>query len=305
MKATYLLAELLSFYFIYQLLHQLSLPAHRILLYALNPLVIVELSGNMHPEGWMVLGLSGSLYYLYQRKFTLSAFWLAMAISAKLLPLMFLPFFLRYKVFYRDPLPQARTYMKPIITVLKNLTLWRFYSTVGVFCLLAWLPLLDLSMLLGFLDSLDLYFQRFEFNASIYYVVRAIGYQVKGYNIIQIAGPLLSLFTVIFVFWTALKRPISFDTLIKRWQMALTAFFLMATIVHPWYIVTLVFFSVFTRQWYALIWSALVILSYYAYQQQNYEEHMGLIALEYLVVFVILFGESALKKKITKLTHSI
>jgi hypothetical protein len=50
-----LIAEFFTIKYSIKLLEALKLPHHHILLYALNPLVIVELSGNLHYEGMMLV----------------------------------------------------------------------------------------------------------------------------------------------------------------------------------------------------------------------------------------------------------
>ena len=85
-------AELVSIYLITKLLKYFNRPANQVLLYALNPLVITELSGNLHFEAvmlcflllsvWFLLNNTKSKYYLI-----LSAFFLACSVLIKLLPL--------------------------------------------------------------------------------------------------------------------------------------------------------------------------------------------------------------------------
>ena len=67
-------------------------------------------------------------------------------------------------------------------------------------------PLLNLSFVENFSDSLNLYFQKFEFNAGVYYVLRWIGFQYKGYNLIQVIGPLLALCTFLGIVALAFKE---------------------------------------------------------------------------------------------------
>ena len=56
-------------------------------------------------------------------------------------------------------------------------------------------PLLNGVFVQNFGDSIGLYFQKFEFNASVYYLLRWVGYQTKGYNLIATIGPRLALGT--------------------------------------------------------------------------------------------------------------
>ena len=61
--------------------------------------------------------------------------------------------------------------------------------------------------------------------------------------------------------------------------------------VHPWYIIFLVFLTVFTEYRYSLAWSLVVILSYFAYSQDGFKAHLGLLLIEYIVVYGFLFFE--------------
>ncbi len=66
-----------------------------VLLYALNPLVIVELVGNIHYEGLTICFLLAGLYFYKKQKDLPSATFLGLAAGVKLLPLIFLPGFNR------------------------------------------------------------------------------------------------------------------------------------------------------------------------------------------------------------------
>jgi uncharacterized membrane protein len=63
----------------------------KILLYAYNPLVIVEICGNAHFEGLALLALLSTLYLIYRNKTWLSGFTFVSAVLIKLNPLIYLP----------------------------------------------------------------------------------------------------------------------------------------------------------------------------------------------------------------------
>jgi alpha-1,6-mannosyltransferase len=79
--------------------------------------------------------------------------------------------------------------------------------------------------------------------------------------------------------------------------MCSTAYFLLATTVHPWYITSLVLLSVITSYRYPVVWSVLIILSYAAYRTVPYSENLWLVAVEYIVVFGCIGYELVRKAK--------
>ena len=136
-------------------------------------------------------------------------------------------------------------------------------------------------------DSLDLYFRKFEFNASFYYVVRFIGYQTKGYNIIQTAGPALAQLTIVFILFYSLLIDPKKTSLPQSMMWILFWYILFSTTVHPWYIVPMVFFSMFTNYRYPIYWSFLIFFTYLGYSQQGYLEVQWVVFIEYTVVLLI------------------
>jgi hypothetical protein len=246
------------------LLPRAGWPARRALAYLLHPLVVVEVMGNVHMEGVVVcfLLLTGAL--LVRRRTRLAAGALALAVATKLLPLLALPLLARQLG-------------------------WRqFYWFSGVLAgtlVLVFLPFLSCSLLLHIGLSLDLYFQSFEFNASIFYVLRAVGQWLVGYDLVGGLGPLLGLGVAVLAFWLARRAGRPALAALPQWLLlTLSGYFALATIVHPWYLVPLVALSCFSPLRFARAWAGMAVLSYAAYRTTAYTESGLLLALEYGVV---------------------
>lgn len=264
MRSLLILGDIGAIIMLRKLFYEFSMPKHTALIYGLNPLVIMELSGNLHFEGLMVFFLVAAIYLAVKRRLVASALLMALSIHTKLIPLMFLPFF-----YARMGLGKSLKY----------------YAFTGVFVALLCLPFVNAELAANFWSSLDLYFQRFEFNASFYYIAREIGIATTGWNQIKYLGPGLSLLVVAFVgIYALVERNAFWRNLPERMLISQTVLYFLATTVHPWYLATLVATTGFTRLRYALLWSALALLSYYAYRTDVTTESMWLLAVEYGLV---------------------
>ena len=271
MRIVIVLAEAGNFFIIKKLLKIYQLPQKNLLIYALNPLVILELSGNLHFEGVVVFFVLTSFYLLHKKKLSYAAISFALAIGTKLIPVIFLPV-----IFSR--LSVRRTII--------------FYVITGSATLLLFLPLLSIEFIEGVTSSFSLYFKKFEFNASIYYLLRAYGYHLEGYNIIGMAGGFLALvtFTMIihYSFYESLTRhhilPFAF-----LWILVIYLF--LTTTLHPWYIVPLIAYCLFTNYRFPLVWSLLIFFTYINYHAGGFQENLNIVMVEYLILFTFLLWE--------------
>lgn len=269
LQLSFLFAQLGVLILLVRTLRLFNQPLSSALIYAMNPLIIVELVGNLHLEVVMLFFLALSFYMLLQKKQEAGAFFFGCAVATKLIPLILLPV-LVVKLGWKKAL--------------------RFTAIVFITVVVCFLPFLGGEMLTKLGSSIDLYFRSFEFNASLYYLFREIGYQVKGYNLIQFIGPLLALVSsVVIIILSRHSRNQQWKGvwITSLWVFAL--YFFMSTTVHPWYLATPLFFSVFATNYrFVQVWAIAVVLSYAAYSTEPYHENLWLVVVEYLLVVLML-----------------
>jgi alpha-1,6-mannosyltransferase len=293
-------ADIGTLYFGKKLLERLKLPSNKIFWYILNPFIIIELTGNLHFEGVMIFFLVWSLYVLHIGKWKWAAVIMAFSISVKLIPLMLLPLFFGYfkkDVKFKGPEAINGELSKSKVTVNNLLKLIVFYAITGLTSILLFIPFFSMEFITNYTKTVGLWFGNFEFNASIYYLTRSIGYAITGYNEIAIIGKILPIISILIILgFTFFKQNDSIAKLISSMLLVLTLYLFLSTTVHPWYIATLVFFSVFTNYKYPLVWSIVIVLSYLAYSNTENSENLWIIALEYTIVFSAFIWEVFSKK---------
>lgn len=270
-----------------KLLEKLKLPVHHILWFFLNPFIIIELTGNLHFEGVMVFFLVGALYFLATKKWLWSAVFLGLSVATKLIPLLFLPLLLPYFI---AKFPTKTTALKKLVI---------YYITVLATVLVLFLPFLSDTFLQNFGKTLSLWFVTFEFNASVYYLIRWIGFETVGWNIIGIVGTILPVITLLFVLYLSLfRKAASIRQLVVLMQFGMCFYLLLSTTVHPWYLTIPLVLSLFTRYRFMLVWSFMIVLSYTTYGPGEFQENLWLVGLEYLVVMGYFVWEVVWKKTI-------
>lgn len=260
-----LLAELVSFFALRALLRaQQKEPL--LGLYWLHPLLIIELTGNLHLEALAITFILLALYFAVKNKFFATAASIALGIMTKLTPLLLLG------AFFKD----------------RNFKQWvALCALSGIFAIGLFATIVDLETLANFKGSVGLYFAWFSFNAGPYYILRDLA-QLIG------LGDISATLSLYFPFITiALGALIVFKwrhNVVVTLLLLFTVYFMLSPLVHPWYITVLIPLAVLSQKIYPLVWSLLIFGTYMAYGE-SFEHPLWWIYFEYLVVLGVLFLE--------------
>ena len=259
LKSVLFLSELGSIFLLQKLLSAKNLNPNLSLYYILNPLVIIELTGNIHFEAIMIFFMLLAAWYIHKQKQISSASAMTLAIQAKLIPIIAIPLLIK-EIGFRK-------------------TVWYSLACLLLMCFLSSGLLNTPERFFHFFESLQLYFGKFEFNGSLYIVFRSIGWWMLDYNPIAVLSKImlvLSLTGMLYIYYRKMN-------LLSGFFWLLIVYLGCSAIVHPWYLSPLIALSAFVRYRFVLIWSALIPLTYITYSSIPYNENYWLVGLEYLV----------------------
>lgn len=287
-KILLFLADLLGCALLYRLASHLELPVVRVLLYAWNPLVVLETAGMGHVDVLMATCTIAAVLLLARGRAAAAGVAAAGAVLAKLIPVLVLPFFLR-----RSPRP------------------WIFLATAALVLAAALLPILLTG---GIPRGLLIYGQRWEFNGPLFEplwrLIAAVDpiAAIKGgldalkegtgqhelvnrfyplvypqllAKLVLVAG--LGIF-LLRLLWQAPPPPIAAG---RVWG----AFLLCTATVYPWYLVAILPWAALCRRRSWLLASALLPLSYLPQKVPGLELFPGIFLLIWLPVGLLLLKE--------------
>jgi len=267
LKSAIFLSELGTIFLLKKLLSARIKANSLQLIYILNPLVIIELSGNIHFEAFMIFFMLLAVWLFNNQRYISSAGALSLAIQAKLLPLIFIPL-----LFRQIGLKKTIKYAIVCLIITSVLSLLLLNST---------------ERFAHFAESLRLYYGKFEFNGSFYLLFRSIGQGILAYNPIAVLSKIMFLFALSGMIWAYSRK---FELLNGMFWL-LIIYMAFSAVIHPWYLTPLVALSAFIRFRFALIWSAMIPLSYYTYSVIPYRENYWFTGIEYLIVIGFLIWE--------------
>ena len=136
-----ILADLGMLFFGRKLLQNLNRANHLAFWYFLNPLVIIELTGNLHFEGVMLFFFIWAIYLLSKNKWLWASPVYAISIMVKLVPLIFLPILVKYLGLKKSAI---------------------FYILVIAGCIMLLLPFYSSVFVDNYTETVGLWFSNFE-----------------------------------------------------------------------------------------------------------------------------------------------
>lgn len=267
MKILLLGCEIGTIALIIRLLKRWNLPVHHVLIYAFNPLIVIEIMGNLHYESMMIFFLLMAVWMLHNQRIIAGALFFALSVGAKLLTLMFVP---------------------ALVISLAKRYRWQFVIWSALFGGLLFFPMFwDLGISVNFGTSLDLYMRNFEFNGGIYYILRWIGFQIYGYNLIHIIGPWMAITVFAVIIYLSIRYT-DRQKMTNIWQILLMSFMiymLLSMTLHPWYTILPLALCGLTSYRFPIIWTYLIGWTYINYAGAAYQENLWIVSVEYAIIF--------------------
>lgn len=310
MNLAFGLAELLIVFVLIRILAVLELDPQNVLVYAWNPLVLVEYAGNGHVDALGVLLLFLAIYGCLRSKHLRASFFLAASFVSKFFSALILPFMLKRPLFVHKKL---------------NVSVVALFLTAVC---LSYVPFLDAGNRL--ISGLTSYAVSWHFNDASYSVLYwffglffsdNVPFVLMDYEIDNLPR-LLSRMTLALAFGGVLFS-------CWRWHFRLDdpkaaplewvricfivsgAFLLLNPTFHPWYMLWVIpYLAIFeNRAW--ILFSGLIALSYLVligYDQTGvWQESLLVRSLEYLPFLILLGGDAVIRrlKRQTEDKHAI
>lgn len=260
-----------------KLLKKLKLPTRSVYWFILNPLVIIELTGNLHFEGLMLCFFIMALYFIHSKKWHIASIAMASSIAVKLIPILSLPLVVN-----------KLGWKKSIV----------FYITTGCVIVILFLPFFSLDFLENYSATIGLWFSNFEFNASIYYLFKWALTKVEGIKLINSMGAVVAFVLTIQASYQLLHKKKKTEDLLYMIFWIICSYYFLSTTVHPWYITSLLMLSIFTKFKFVILWSYTLIFSYFAYGEFDVKESSLWLSVEYIPVVLMLLWELYFRKKL-------
>ncbi|MCO4293735.1 hypothetical protein NF867_12755 [Solitalea sp. MAHUQ-68] len=246
MKSFVFLFELGIVWMISLLLKHFNLPKNRVFIYALNPLCIIELCGNLHLEAGMIFFTLLVIYLLIINRTLLASVFMGMAFCIKFLPAIFIPLLLK-------PFGFRKTFDIAFLGIV-----------VGVIFSLPFVY--KIEQVGHILESVQFYYNQFEFNASFYHLIKHLGFTITGtHSMLNAQKIAFGIFLATLFYLTAFTSK-GKEKLLVRMMWTLFIFLLLSPAVFPWYTISLLALCLFTNYRFPLIWTLIAPLSYLAYQ---------------------------------------
>lgn len=257
-----------------RLLKFFEIPNGSMFLLLFNPLFLLEGIANLHFESLQIIPLILFFLMIIQQRIWQAGIFLGLAVLVKLTPLLIVPF-----LFFQLGWKRFLLFSAVLMAVV-----------VGGFSLF-WMD----DFLPNYFSSVQLYYQKFEFNGSIYTIVKHTAMYFIDHNPIAKVGPALGfVFVSVIVYLATKHRKLKIEQM-YFYVLGLVFFvhLLLSTTVHPWYLITPLLFSVFFPIRVIIVWSFCIFFSYIFYSELSNQIKTLFVVVEYsLIVLTLLVDKT-------------
>ncbi|MFC1808285.1 hypothetical protein ACFL0T_08000 [Candidatus Omnitrophota bacterium] len=255
MKFIFVIFDIGTIFLLYLLLKALKKEPHNIVIYAWNPLVVIEVAGSGHLEPFAIFWLILALLLYYKKENLQSSLAMVVSILAKLITL-------------------------PLLALL-SLRIGRKKTFCAIiFAIICYLPFIKEWK--NILAGLSYFFGLWEFNGSVFSVILSI---TGSYVASKIVLTVLALSLLIYL---SLKKV----DLLKSCYLMLGLILVLSPVVHPWYLLWIIPFICIYQNTAWLTFTFTVAFSYSIltqyYYQGAWEENTQVKLLVYLPFYLLL-----------------
>ena len=255
LKIIYLVFEIVSIIFLLRLLVLKGINPKYIMLYAWLPLPIMEYFINAHIDPIGITFLVLFLYYFEKNKLSISSIMLALAFLSKLLAMLILPLIIK-----------KMGLKKALI----------FYAVFLLTCIVFYLPFISDNP--AILTGLFRYLEHWEFNGSIYNLLKLIFSRADTAHVVCAILLPLSILVVSFRYKTFLNGVFTVFLLI----------IMFSTTVYPWYLGWIAALNIFSPFYSVLSLFFTVNFSNFTPLAPKWKEYPIIWFIEYIPFYFLL-----------------
>ena len=270
-----------------QILKILNKDIRRSMWLFLNPLVIIECTGNLHFEGVMLSFILFAIYFVMISKRMASGLFLTAAIHIKLIPLL-----IAGNIAKTLSMRKAVAYLSLVL--------------FGV--LFLFMVFINIENGSHFFASLRLYFSTFEFNSALVlpiseilhsiakglpgdFTLSILGEKAVYWNPVPLVSPILGICVVaVYAKLYIFQKTGSWRSFFEVSVTVLLTYYLLNSTIHPWYIIIPLGLSLFCENKISLLWSVTVFASYALYAGPSTGVRILVWSVQYIPILLMLFA---------------
>ena len=260
-----ILADFVIIKFLIKLLDKLNLSYSGLLIYALNPLVIIGLTGNINFIGLMLCFFVVGVYFIIHNKWINAIFFFTLSAASSIFPFLLIPLvFKKLKI------------AKSIVFILLMIVLFSMF----------WIPFYHENFFASILNNVNSNFNTLQNNFGL---INVFDWFTGDSKIILPTIFIVALVSI------SISRASDWISILKGMMFCLTAFILLNFKIEPNYFVLLIFLSVLVQEYhYAIVWSFIAMLNYSIFAP-FLAIHYWIMPVEYSILLMLflleLFGK--------------